>query len=274
MTDTPSAHSREGGNPEASGEAPELREFPTLLLGSFLTDIMLRDTSIAEIHELAGWAAGHAVWTHELVHEPVIAPVRHALREAFPLMPDREAAQADWRAAAAAAIAAYGETVQIPRGTMARDAGPVETLNRVMATRFPHLEGETTTARDALARAHALAVEHRRWCADKWQETGNPGYTRADDEARRLAATLAEMQDDAADTADGAAAEAAGLLLAALDQAEAHQHWCGEMHRTSHNKAYLQAEAAAARLVAGIRDLAADLDATPIPALNDMDEDE
>ncbi|WP_084398322.1 DUF7736 domain-containing protein [Henriciella aquimarina] len=106
----------------------ETKEFPTLQIASAITGIGLcegmkySDMQVAFDHIL-----GRPVWTHELGHGATTEKVRELGFAQFPDMPAREEAQADWKAAAAKALAAYGETVTVRRGQDVREADPIST---------------------------------------------------------------------------------------------------------------------------------------------------
>jgi hypothetical protein len=112
------------------------KQFATLRVASAMTGIGLCAMKYSDIQEILEHALGAPVWTHEIIGRTGKDAVA-ALRAMFPDMPTQEDAEADWRAAATKALAAYGQTVSIQRGTTyARHAGPVETLVEVA----PHAE--------------------------------------------------------------------------------------------------------------------------------------
>lgn len=109
------------------------RTFPTLHVASALTGVGLTTgMSYSNIQEIASHLFGAPIWTHELVHEPTKdAYVEEGYRQ-FPDMPTREEAMADYEAAAAKAVAAYGETVEVAEGSHGRRESPVDTLSRLV----------------------------------------------------------------------------------------------------------------------------------------------
>lgn len=107
----------------------ETKRFPTLHVASAITGVGLCDgMKYSTIHEIAEFLAGHPVWTHELGHLEMMQRISDHAREQFPAMPTEEEAQADFRAAAVKALAAYGETVTVRRGSLERGADPISTL--------------------------------------------------------------------------------------------------------------------------------------------------
>ncbi len=110
----------------------ETKTFPTLQVASCACGIILQDgLSYGDMAEIAEHALGHPVWTHELGDEKTMNRVRDAIHGAFPQLPTREEAQADHFAAADRATAAYGETINLERGTNERTEGPIASLARM-----------------------------------------------------------------------------------------------------------------------------------------------
>lgn len=109
------------------------KTFPTLQVASTITGVGLAEgMTYSDIQEVASHLLGAPIWTHELVHEPTKdAYVEEGYRQ-FPDMPSIAEAEADYRAAAAKAIAAYGDTVEVEEGTHGRRESPVDTLSRMV----------------------------------------------------------------------------------------------------------------------------------------------
>lgn len=109
------------------------RTFPTLHVASTITGIGLTEgMNYSDMQEIAAHLFGAPIWTHELVHEPTKdAYVEEGYRQ-FPDMPSQAEAEADFKAAAAKAIAAYGDTVDVAEGTHGRRESPVDTLSRMV----------------------------------------------------------------------------------------------------------------------------------------------
>jgi hypothetical protein len=112
------------------------KKFPTLIVASTMTGIALTKTTFSEMMECASWLCGYPIWTHELAHGPTIDQYKTEGYEQFPAMPTKAEAEADYVAAAAKAISAYGEAVEVRQGSSKRHEGPVDTL-RAMA---PHVD--------------------------------------------------------------------------------------------------------------------------------------
>jgi hypothetical protein len=109
------------------------KTFPTLRVASTITGIGLTDgMTYSDMQEIASHLFGAPIWTHELIHEPTRdAYVEEGYRQ-FPDMPSQAEAEADFKAAAAKALAAYGETVEVEEGTHGRRESPVDTLSRMV----------------------------------------------------------------------------------------------------------------------------------------------
>lgn len=85
---------------------------------------------MAGVHEAAEVVMGCDVWTHELGTAIDVAKISiPAQLPGFPV----EATSENYQQVLADAIARFGETVEIERGTAVRTAGPVETLQTAIA---------------------------------------------------------------------------------------------------------------------------------------------
>lgn len=112
---------------------PETKEFPTLLVASTMTGIGLGDgLTFSDVQECAEHLFGGPVWTHELAYEPIYSQYKAEALRQFPDMPTREEAEADYKAAAKAAVERYGQTVSVKRGNCKRDIGPVGSIAEMM----------------------------------------------------------------------------------------------------------------------------------------------
>ena len=96
----------------------------TAALATLTTGIVMVE-GFAGVGQAAEAVCGHPVWTHEMGHAGDRArDVIPAQLPGFPM----EATSDNWREVRDAAIARFGETVEIDQGTDQRTAGPVETL--------------------------------------------------------------------------------------------------------------------------------------------------
>jgi hypothetical protein len=123
----------------------ETKQFPTLIVASTITGIGLTNMKFSDMHECAEWLCGHPVWTHELVHGPTKDEYITEGYEQFPAMPTPADAEDDYVAAAAKAISAYGETVEVRQGNSKRHEGPMQTLRSMV----PDADVIAVTARGA-----------------------------------------------------------------------------------------------------------------------------
>ena len=116
----------------------EIKAFPTINVATAMTGIGLSsDISFSDVAEIMSHILGRPIWTHEMVHKPTLKEFRSVAYELFPNMPTREDAQADYQSAAASAIAAYGETVDVPKGNTERTESPIETLSGMISKQEP-----------------------------------------------------------------------------------------------------------------------------------------
>lgn len=99
-----------------------------LVVASAITGIGLTTMTFSDMHEVIEWLFGGPVWTHEMVHAPTKDIYVSRGYEQFPDMPTQAEAEQDYRAAAAKALACYGQTIRVVRGEDGRQAGPMRTL--------------------------------------------------------------------------------------------------------------------------------------------------
>lgn len=110
------------------------KQFDTLAVASAATGIALAEgLNYALMAEISAFVMGFPVWTHELGDKVMTERVSAAIYLQLPSLPSREAARADWRAAAAVARRAYGAMVEIQEGGEQRTEGPIESLERMIA---------------------------------------------------------------------------------------------------------------------------------------------
>jgi hypothetical protein len=112
----------------------DAKTFQTIEVASCLTGIALGDIKggYSKMQEVASVLFGADIWTHELVHEPTVDAYREEGYLQFPDMPTKAEAEADWQAAGAKAVAAYGPTVTVQPGKHGRREGPVKTLEALV----------------------------------------------------------------------------------------------------------------------------------------------
>lgn len=111
----------------------ETRTYPTLHVASAITGVCICEgLTISRLHEITGFLAGHDVWTHELGNRAMMQRIFDHAREQFPEMPTKADVLIDHRSAGSKAIAAYGEMAEVRKGTLTREAGPVETLAEML----------------------------------------------------------------------------------------------------------------------------------------------
>lgn len=109
------------------------KTFSTLAVASAATGIGLADgMNYSTMAEISSHVLGFDIWTHELADRAMNNRVRDRLLTLFPGLPTGDEARADWRAAAAKAVAAYGDTLTIPAGADERSESPIESLARMV----------------------------------------------------------------------------------------------------------------------------------------------
>lgn len=111
------------------------KQFPTLVVASAITGVGLCHipNGYSKMMEVASHLLGTPVWLHELAHGPTQDAYSEEGYRQFPDMPTKAEAKADWQAAAAKALAAYGETVTVRQGTAVRLESPVQTLKAMVS---------------------------------------------------------------------------------------------------------------------------------------------
>lgn len=102
---------------------PETRKFPTVVVASITTCIMLTD-EFSQVHECLEYVLGRPIWTHEIPGTRKEAMA--AIMTALPDMPT-ECAE-DWRVTRDAVVERFGETVTVPKGNTERTLDPATTL--------------------------------------------------------------------------------------------------------------------------------------------------
>lgn len=110
----------------------EKRTFRTLLVASAATGVGLgTGITYSDIQEVSDFALGYSIWTHELGDKMTTGRIESAIRAQLPNLPTSEAAHEDYQQAAADALAAYGETVELTEGSMTRGESPIDSLARM-----------------------------------------------------------------------------------------------------------------------------------------------
>lgn len=109
----------------------ELKTFRSLAVASAATGIGLCEKlNFSLMGEIASHVLGYPIWTHEI---PASGPkVWLLLKDQFPLLPTRAEAEADWKSAAAAMTAAYGDEIAVRTGNGTRKESPLDTLQKMI----------------------------------------------------------------------------------------------------------------------------------------------
>jgi len=109
----------------------EIKTFSSLAVASAATGVGLCEgLSFSTMGEIASHVLGYPIWTHEI---PDASPkVWLLIKQQFPMLPTREEASADWRAAAASMTAAYGDMIDVAAGNGTRKESPLDTLQKMV----------------------------------------------------------------------------------------------------------------------------------------------
>lgn len=108
------------------------KQFRTLVVASAVTGVTMAESmTFSEIHQLMDHVIGYPIFTHEMADPAHHGTIKHRLRAQFPDLPTEQAAGADWKAAAAAAVLKYGETVMVEAGEDPRIEHPLDSLKRL-----------------------------------------------------------------------------------------------------------------------------------------------
>jgi hypothetical protein len=96
----------------------ETREFPTAVVASLSTGIMLCDGGFSKMHEAAEFLMGHPIWTHHFASEELWSDLRRMLLEQCPGLPteDHGITKENYKEKLAALEAEIGPTVRIRKG--------------------------------------------------------------------------------------------------------------------------------------------------------------
>jgi hypothetical protein len=96
----------------------ETREFPTAVIGSLSSGILLCD-SFSPVHEAAQYLMGHPIWTHHFANKELWREMAKMLAEQCPGLPmegDLESGPT-WREQLAKIEAELGKTIRIRKGS-------------------------------------------------------------------------------------------------------------------------------------------------------------
>ena len=82
------------------------------------------------VPEAFEWVLGHPVWTHEMPR--MMEPAKKLILAQFPEMPSQATGE-NWRQIRDAAIARYGESVEVRRGGEQRSADLLSSLSEMLS---------------------------------------------------------------------------------------------------------------------------------------------
>jgi hypothetical protein len=97
----------------------ETRDFPTAVVASLSTGVLLCDGGFSEMHEAAEFLMGHSIWTHHFASKELWADMQRSLLEQCPGLPtDGTSITADnYRSKLDEIEAEVGKTVCIRKGS-------------------------------------------------------------------------------------------------------------------------------------------------------------
>lgn len=93
----------------------EVRSFPTLVIASLSSSIMLVENGFDQMHEAAEFLMGHPIWTHHFANKNLWAEMQKTVLEQCPRMPT-SIPDGKWREEAARLERELGPTVEIRKG--------------------------------------------------------------------------------------------------------------------------------------------------------------
>ena len=96
----------------------ETRDFPTTVIASLSTGIVLCEKGFSPMHEAAEYLMGHPIWTHQFADKELCQEMKRAIAEQCPGMPTEASGigKDNWRDFAAKLEAEFGPTVTIRKG--------------------------------------------------------------------------------------------------------------------------------------------------------------
>jgi hypothetical protein len=95
---------------------PETREFPTIVIASLSSGVLLCDFSA--VHECAEYVMGHPIWTHHFADKALWDDMQRTILQQCPGMPTamEGVTKENYQERAAALVAELGETQMIRKG--------------------------------------------------------------------------------------------------------------------------------------------------------------
>ena len=107
---------------------PETRDFPTAVIASLSTGVLLCD--FGEMHEAAEYLMGHPIWTHHFADKELSCKMQRAIASQCPGMPTELSgvSKDNYLAKVAEIEAKVGKVVTIARGDGSTAMSPLEGL--------------------------------------------------------------------------------------------------------------------------------------------------
>jgi hypothetical protein len=97
----------------------ETRDFPTEVIASLSSGVMVTEGGFPKIHEAAEFLMGHPIWTHHFADKTLWAEMQRTVLEQCPGMPTDLTGidKTNWQAKRDELIKEFGPTVRIRKGT-------------------------------------------------------------------------------------------------------------------------------------------------------------
>lgn len=93
----------------------ETRDFPTLVIASLSSGVLLVERGFSAIHEAAEYLMGHPIWTHHFANKELWHEMQRTVLEQCPGMPT-DIPEGKWREEGARLEKEFGPTVNIRKG--------------------------------------------------------------------------------------------------------------------------------------------------------------
>lgn len=93
----------------------ETRDFPTLIVASLSSGVMLVERGLPAMHEAAEYLMGHPIWTHHFANKELWGEMQKTVLEQCPGMPTN-IPDGKWQEEAARLVRELGPTVRIRKG--------------------------------------------------------------------------------------------------------------------------------------------------------------
>jgi hypothetical protein len=96
----------------------ETRDFPTEMIATLCSGVMVTDGGFSKVHEAAEFLMGHPIWTHHFADKKLWDEMQRTVLEQCPGMPTDLSGidKTNWQAKRDELIKEFGATVKIRKG--------------------------------------------------------------------------------------------------------------------------------------------------------------